>query len=332
MRQVAERAGVSPATVSRVLNGAPPVRDIYRSRVLAAVAELDYRPNRLARNLRRQKVDMIGVVVSDIENPHFSEAVRAVEDAAYRRGYRLLLCNTDETPAKQRTYLQMLAEERVLGVIVSPSDPDGAEVSELLDLGIPVVAFDRTVTDDRADAVVADNVGGVRTATEHLLAAGHRRVGFIAGLSEVETGAERLEGYTAAMDAAGLELIVAPGRFRIETGREATLALLARGTRPTALVACNNLCAIGALRALRETGLAVPRDVALVAVDDPFWAELVDPPLTTVAQPVRAMADEAMSLLLERIEGHRREPRRVVFPLELRRRRSCGTSSDGFGG
>lgn len=329
MRQVAERAGVSPATVSRVLTGSPAVRDSYRARVLEAVAELDYRPNRLARNLRRQKVDMIGVVVSDIENPHFSEAVRAVEDAAYRRGYRLLLCNTDETPAKQRIYLEMLAEERVLGVIVSPSDPGGAEISELLDLGIPVVAFDRTVADERADAVVADNVGGVRTATEHLLAAGHRRVGFIAGLSEVETGAERLEGYTAAMDAAGLEPIIAPGRFRIEAGREATASLLARGTPPTALVACNNLCAIGALRALRQAGLAVPQDVALVAVDDPFWAELVDPPLTTIAQPVRAMAAEAMSLLLERIEGHRREARRVVFPLELRRRRSCGTGSEG---
>jgi LacI family transcriptional regulator len=224
------------------------VRDIYRSRVLAAVAELDYRPNRLARNLRRQKVDMIGVVVSDIENPHFSQAVRAVEDAAYRRGYCLLLCNTDETPAKQRIYLEMLAEERVLGVIVAPSDPGGTEISELLDLGIPVVAFDRTVADERADAVVADNVGGVRTATEHLLAAGHRRVGFIAGLTEVETGTERIEGYTAAMDAA-VEPMVAPGRFRIEAGREAALALLARGTPPTALVAC--LCAIGALRARR---------------------------------------------------------------------------------
>src|SRR3981081_2017344 len=114
MRQGGERAGGSPPPVSRVLTGTPPVRDTSRSRVLAAVAELDYRPNRLARNLRRQKVDMIGVVVSDIENPHFSEAVRAVEDVAYRRGYRLLLCNTDETPAKQRIYLEMLAEERVL--------------------------------------------------------------------------------------------------------------------------------------------------------------------------------------------------------------------------
>jgi DNA-binding LacI/PurR family transcriptional regulator len=324
MKQVAERAGVSPATVSRVLNADPTVREAYRARVLGAVAELDYRPNRLARNLRRQKAEMIGVAVSDIENPHFSEAVRAVEDAAYRRGYRVLLCNTDETPEKQRAYLRMLAQERVLGVIVSASDPGGAEISELLDLGIPVVAFDRTVADGRADAVVADNVGGTRAATEYLLTAGHRRVGFIAGLSEVATGAERLEGYKLAMEAAGLELMVAQGRFRIAEGREATLALLAHEDPPTALVAGNNLTAIGALKALREAGRAVPGDVAIVAIDDPFWAELVDPPLTTVAQPVRAMAETAMSLLLERIEGQRRESRRVVFPLELRRRRSGG--------
>jgi LacI family transcriptional regulator len=331
MRQVAERAGVSPATVSRVLNGRETVRADYRSRVLAAVAELDYRPNRLARNLRRQRADMIGVVVSDIENPHFSESVRAVEDAAYRRGYRVLLCNTDETPAKQSAYLAILAQERVLGVILSPSDPEGAEIAELLDLGIPVVAFDRAVRDARADAVVVDNVGATRLATDHLLGAGHRNVGFIGGPTGVETGAERLEGYTAAMTAAGLEPVVSSGRFRIEDGRTATHELLAGGPPPTALVVGNNLMAIGALRALREARLAVPAQVALVAVDDPFWAALVEPALTTVAQPVRAMAERAMSLLLERIEGRRRKSRRVVFEVELRRRRSCGTAAGAEG-
>ncbi|MEW6637580.1 MAG: LacI family DNA-binding transcriptional regulator, partial [Actinomycetota bacterium] len=150
MKDVADRAGVSPATVSRVLNGAATVRPEYRERVLAAIEELGYRPNRLASNLRRRKAETIGVVVSDIENPHFTQMVRAVEDAAYRRGYRVLLCNTDEEPEKQRSYLEVLADERVLGVILSPSDPRGAEISRLLDLGIPVVTFDRTVEDPRA--------------------------------------------------------------------------------------------------------------------------------------------------------------------------------------
>jgi DNA-binding LacI/PurR family transcriptional regulator len=324
MREVAGRAGVSPATVSRVLNGHDNVREDYRARVLQAVAELDYRPNRLARNLRRQRADMIGVVVSDIENPHFSESVRAVEDAAYRHGYRVLLCNTDETPDKQRAYLQMLAQERVLGVILSPSDPASDGIAELLDLGIPVVALDRQVTDERADTVVADNVAAARIATEHLVAAGHRRVGLIAGSPGVETGSERLRGYTSGMRAAGLEPMVASGRFRMEEGRTATHELLADESPPTALVAGNNLTAVGALQALREAGLAVPREVGLVAVDDPFWAELTNPPLTTVAQPVRAMAHKAMSFLLERIEGRRAGSRREVFPVELRQRSSCG--------
>ncbi len=324
MSEVAERAGVSPATVSRVLNGATSVGPEYRERVLAAIEEMGYRPNRLASNLRRQKAEMIGVLVSDIENPHFTQMVRAVEDAAYRRGYRVLLCNTDETPEKQRSYLEMLAAERVLGVIMSPSEPGGLEISELLDLEIPVIAFDREVEDLRADAVVGENVGGVRLATEHLIRAGHERIGFVSGSVEVETGAERLEGYEAAMRGAGLEPRWAGEGFRIEDGRWAADELLGAGGL-TALIAANNLTSIGALQTIRARGLRVPEDVAFVAVDDPFWAELVEPPLTTLAQPVREMAESAVELLFERIGGGRKEPRRVVFDFELRVRGSCGT-------
>lgn len=322
MREVALRAGVSPATVSRVLNSSASVREPHRARVLAAVAELDYRPNRLARNLRRQRADMIGVVVSDIENPHFTEMVRAVEDAAYRKGYRVLLCNTDESADKQRAYLEVLAQERPLGVIVAPTDPAGDEIAALLDRGIPVVAFDRVVDDPRADAVIANNVEAARLATEHLIAGGHRRIGFVGGPEDLETGAERLQGYREAQAAAGLEPLVAGGGFRIEGGEAATARLLA--SRPTGLVVANNLMTIGALRALRAAGVVVPADVALVAIDDPFWAELTEPPLTTLAQPVRRMADEAVKLLLARIGRRRRAPRRAVYEFELRVRRSCG--------
>ncbi|QYJ17032.1 HTH-type transcriptional repressor PurR [Rubrobacter xylanophilus DSM 9941] len=324
MRDVARRAGVSPATVSRVLNGVPTVGEEHRRRVLRAIEELGYRPNRLASNLRRRKAETIGVVVSDIENPHFTQMVRAVEDAAYRRGYRVLLCNTDEEPEKQRSYLEVLADERVLGVILSPSDPRGAEISRLLDLGIPVVAFDRTVADPRADAVTVDNAGGVRLAARRLIAAGHEKIGFVGGSRSIETGAERLAGYEAAMLEAGLEPVSVEGGFRIEGGREAARRLLSEEL--TALIVGNNLMTIGALKALRERRVRVPNDVALVAVDDPFWAELVEPPLTTLAQPVRRMADCAMEMMLERISGERSEPRREIFGFELRVRGSCGTA------
>ena len=331
IREVARRAEVSPATVSRVLNGSPSVRDAARRRVLDAVADLQYRPNRLARNLRRQQADMIGVVVSDIENPHFSEIVRVIEDEAYQAGYRVLLCNTDETAEKQQTYLEMMAAERVLAAIVSPADAQAKGVDSLLSLGIPVVAFDRMIEDERVDAVVCDNVEGIRRATEHLLWLGHERIAFLGGRTDVETGAERLEGYTAAMRAAGLVPFALDGGFRTEGAEAALEQLLAQSQRPTAIVVANNLMTLGALRALRRAQVRVPDEIAVVGVDDPPWADLVDPPLTTVAQPVRRMASTAMQLVLEHLENRRVGRRRVVLPLELRIRRSCGSGLERSG-
>lgn len=325
IREVALRAAVSPATVSRVLNGSPTVQESSRRRVLEAVAALQYRPNRLARNLRRQQADMIGVVVSDIENPHFSEAVRVVEDEAYKAGYRVLLCNTDETGAKQQAYLEMMAAERVIAAIVSPADAQASGVDSLLALGIPVVAFDRMIDDDRVDAVVCANVEGLRRATEHLLWLGHERIAFLGGRTDVETGAERLEGYTLAMRAAGAVPFALDGGFRTDGAERVVRELLEHERRPTALVVANNLMTLGALRALHAAGVRIPDEIAVVGVDDPPWADLIDPPLTTVAQPVRQMARTAMELVLERVESSRAEARRVVLPLELRVRRSCGS-------
>ena len=323
LSEVAAHASVSPATVSRVLNGDPRVGASYRERVLRSVAELGYRPNQLARNLRRQRSGAVGVVVPDIENPHFGEMVRSLEDHAFHAGYRVLVCNTDETPEKQQAYLQTMIDERVLGVVISPSDPSGREISTLLDLAIPVVAFDREVADARADAVLADNIGASRVATRVLLEEGHTEIAFVGGRVKVETGAERLAGYEMAMREAGLPTRCVDGGFRMETG-EAAVGRLLEGDRPSALVVANNLMTLGALRAIRAAGLRVPRDVAVVGIDDPAWAALVDPPLTTLAQPVRRMTADAMELLLQRVTGAREAPRRIVHPFELRPRDSTG--------
>jgi LacI family transcriptional regulator len=319
---VARHASVSPATVSRVLNGDPRVGESYRTRVLRAVEELGYRPNVLARNLRRQRTATIGVVVPDIENPHFGELVRSVEDQAFDAGYRVLVCNTDETPEKQRAYLEALIDERVLGVIISPSDPGGDQIARLLDLGIPVVAFDREVEDPRADAVLAANIKALRIGTGVLVDEGHQRIAFVGGRTDVETGAERLAGYEMAMRDAGLEPLVVDGDFRLERAEAAVTGLLRREPRPTALIVANNLMTLGALRAVRDAGLRVPADIALVGVDDPPWSALVDPPVTTLAQPVRAMAADAMELLLQHVSGARDTPRRIVHPFTLRSRAS----------
>jgi LacI family transcriptional regulator len=327
MSDVARHASVSQATVSRVLNGDESVGLVYRRRVIRAIEELGYRPNRLAQSLRRQRTAAIGVIVSDIENPHFSEMVRAVEDQAYRKGYRVLVCNTDESEEKQRSYLEELMEERVVGVIISPSDPAGAEIGQLLDADTPVVAFDRAVNDPRADTVIADNLAGARIAVELFADHGHERITFVSGLRRVESGAERLDGYELSMRARGLQPKIAQGDFRVDAAQQAVAAALSSPERPSALIVGNNLMTIGALRAIREAGLRIPEDVALVAFDDPLWAGFIDPPLTTLAQPVRRMASEAMELLLERVSGARTEPRRTVHTFELRVRSSCGTGS-----
>lgn len=325
IRDVAERAGVSVATVSRVLNEAATVGPENRARVLEVIEELRYRPNRVARNLRRRTTAMIGVVVSDIQNPHFTELVRAVEDRAHEIGHRVLLCNTDEDARKQGDYLEVLASERVVGVILAPSDPHGVEITELLDLGIPLVAFDRPVTDPRADQVVAANAEAARQAVEHLVAIGHERIGFIGGPPSVATAAERQRGYEQALAVHKLVPAIADGGFRIEGGRQAADRLLDGRPRVTALVTGNNLMGIGTLAALRERRVAVPDEVAVVSFDDPFWAALMQPALTTLAQPVRAMAVRAVDLLLDQIAGERRATgRKVEFPLELRIRASSG--------
>jgi DNA-binding LacI/PurR family transcriptional regulator len=255
--------------------------------------------------------------------------VRAVEDLAYARGRRVLLCNTDERSDKQSTYLEMLALERVQAVIISPSDPADPEVSELLDQGIPVVAFDRPVEDPRADAILVDNAGAAERATRHLLDAGHRRIGLVAGPRDVKTGADRRAGYETAMHAAGFAVHAASGRFRIEGGRNAAERLLEEVPDLTALVVSNNLMAIGALEVLRLRRRRIPEDVALVTIDDPFWGVLIDPALTALAQPLREMSQAAVDLVFERIEGRRLEPRRLLFEMEMRVRDSCGTIPRG---
>lgn len=324
IKQVAERAQVSSATVSRILNQDHRGSSINRDRVLQAVAELDYRPNRVARNLRRQQTETIGVVVSDIENPHFTQAVRAIEDAAYTRGYRVVLCNTDETPEKQRAYLEVLAAEQVVGVILVPADPSDSTIAALLDLHIPIVALDRGVDDERADAVTADNVQAGRLATEHLLDRGRRNVGFISGRLEIQTGAERLRGYQEVMQRRGLPVAIGKGEFRLETAQRATRQLLIDHPDLDGLVVANNLMAIGALRAVTDAAKNIPDDVAFVGIDDPPWAGLVAPPMTTLRQPTQQMATTAFDLLVDRIAKRRSRSRSVIFHFELMVRESCG--------
>jgi LacI family transcriptional regulator len=324
LRDVAARAGVSPATVSRTLNGDDRVDPELQRRVYAAVDELGYRRNMLARNLRRQRLDAIGVIVSDIENPHFSEIVKVIEEEGFRLGYRVVVCATNESADKQSAYLRMLADERVAGVIISPSDPDGVEIGELLDAHIPVVAIDRQVSDPRADTVIVDNVRGLVDATQLLVDAGHVRIAYIGGRRGVETSSERLAGYQQTMRRAGLRPWSVVGEFRIDGGQAAMRRLLESTEPPTAVVVGNNLMTLGALKAAHDLDVRIPEQLALIGVDDPYWAEFVNPPITSVAQPVAAMARSAASILLTRLGGDDSPPMRSVHSMGLVVRASSG--------
>jgi len=329
IRDVAERAQVSVATVSRVLNGGPNVDPELRERVQVAVTQLGYRPNRLARNLRRQQMEVIGIVVPDIENLHFAQMVRVIENTVLPLGFRVLVCNTDEDGDRQAASLRMLADERVSGIVLSASDPE-ADFGQLQGLGIPVVAIDRALKDPDIDAVVTDNMPALSGATRRLIEAGHQHIVFVGGRTEVESGSERQQGYLAAMRDAGLPPRLVTDVVRGHEAQAAVTALLHGPDPVSALVVANNLMAIGALAAIRACGLRVPDDIAMIAVDNPPWAELLDPPLTVLAQPIRAMATRAVELLTARIQGQRFPVTRDVYPLDLIVRGSCGTEPEGI--
>jgi LacI family transcriptional regulator len=324
IKDVAAHAGVSASTVSRALGGDVQVSPAARARIQQAITELHYQPNRMARNLRRRQSDTIGVVVSDIENPHFTRALRAIEDAAFSRGYRVILCNTDETPEKQRAYLEVLAAEQVVGVILVPADADDPTVSRLIDGGVPIVAFDRSVGDERADAVLADNHAAASQATQHLFDMGRKHIAFMAGRPGIQTGVERQAGYESVVARFGCPSIVGEGQFRLVEARQAMNTLLDTEPELDAVVVANNLMTIGVLNALYERGLRVPEDIAVVGIDDPPWAELVAPALTTLSQPTQLMATRAFELLIDRITGRRVAARFEVFQFQLNVRASSG--------
>ncbi len=318
IKDVARAAGVSTATVSRVLSNHPHVRPEVRERVLAAVAQLEYRPNLIARNLRSQQSNTIGLIVSDIRNPFFTAVSRAVEDTAYAHGYRVLLCNTDEDPDKEELYLDLMRAEQVAGVIVSPTRQTIAHFSDL-HLDFPVVSIDRSFRNGDVDAVLLDNVAAAQALTTHLIEQGCRRIAGIFGVSST-TGRERRRGYEEALREHGIapaEELVRLVQPRIETGCAAALDLLAQPTPPDAIITSNSLLLAGALQAIRARGLAIPGDVALAGFDETTWASLVQPPMTVLAQPTDEIGKTATELLLQRIAQPDRPTRKVILQGKL---------------
>jgi LacI family fructose operon transcriptional repressor len=310
IREVARAAGVSTATVSRAL-GRGPVSEALREQVEEAVRATGYRPNLSARRLRSQAAQTIGLIVADIRNPFFTAVSRAVEDAAFASGMRVILCNTDEDPAREAMYLRLMEEERVTGVIFAPTVATTASLGESL-LDFPVVLIDRTGPPGIHDSVILDNPAAGAALVDHLVAHGYTRIGGLFG-STSSTAWERRAGYEAALLRHGLGpdvRTVAPNAAaaEAEAGR-----WLAGADRPEALILSNSLILMGAVRAARSLDLAIPRDLALAGFDNEAWTDLVDPGLTVIEQPVADIGTQAMRLLFERIANPEQPIRRVVL-------------------
>jgi LacI family transcriptional regulator len=330
IREVASRAGVSPMTVSRVVNESPRVSPDTRRRVEAAIAELGYVPNRLARGLIRRKTGALGVIVPDVANPFFTLVVRGAEEVAWRAGYHVILCNTQGDLERERGYLEDMIAFQVEGLLIAPvGDRSRPHLRVLARNGVPFVLVDRSVSGFDADLVQGDSVAGARRLVEHLIGLGHRRIAMITETVEVSTARDRLQGYRDALARAGVEfrpeLVAEASAIDPGSAYDATVRLLELPERPTAIFAVNNVVALGVAEAARARGVAIPGDLALVCFDDIDAASRIYPFLTVMAQPAETFGTIAIQLLLDRLAGRVGERRRiVVLPPDFVVRESSG--------
>ncbi len=329
---VARESKVSVFTVSAVVNKKAHVRKKLRERVEAAIRKLNYRPNLLARSLAEQKTHTIGMVVPDIGNPFFPMVVRGAEDAAQKRGYNLLLCNSDDTQVREESALELLLSKRVDGILLTKAICElSPSINQMIqEMKVPIVLVMRTYPKISKDAIISDDYKGAYEAVSHLARAGRQRIGLIGGPLKVSNGKARFEGFHDALKDNKLPFdsaLVIEGDYRIESGYRAGNSLLSH--RPDGVYVANYLMTVGFLKAAEEMGLRCPEDFGLVSFDDYPWLGIFRPRLTTVELPKYQLGFEAAELLLDRIAG-KTGPSvlRMLLP-ELRVRESCGFKLQG---
>jgi len=328
IRDVARESGVSFSTVSNALAGKDCVTEHTRQKVQTAAAKLGYRASGIARALRLQRSFTIGVLIADISNPASPDFVRGIEDVADREKCGLLLCNTDQILARQLAHMRMLLERQVDGLVLVSQHCDAPEVRALLNADTPFVLIQRRSTQFQDDYVGNDNRSGVWAAVEHLVANGHHRIGFLCGPNESSTAREKLDAFKQAVIEFCLDAdpdLIVPGSYLLEGGYRAASKLLALPNRPTALLAANDLSALGVFNAAAERHLQIPRDLSVIGWDDIQMASLPFISLTTMHLPKRAMGAAAATLLMERIRKKRiTTPKTILLPLHLVVRGSTG--------
>jgi len=324
IKDVAARAGTADMTVSRVVNRSGPVSEPVRKRVEAAIAELGYIPNRLARSLRSNRTHTIALIVTDVTNPFFTTIARGVEDAASDRDNLVLLCNTDESENEELRYLEMISGQSVDGVLLVPAHNGQAAQALAANRNLPLVILDRRVTSTDVTVVRCDSKAGAAEMARYMCRLGHRDFAILAGPIGVPTSDDRVSGFLEVLGQEGAYGKVFHGRFSNESGREGVTQAMALHVRPTAIFALNNFLTIGALQALNEMGVRVPEDVALVGFDDLPATMVGQPFLTVVAQPAYEMGRRAVETLLAQIEDPTTTAEEILLPTELIVRRSSG--------
>jgi len=330
IKDVALHAQVSVATVSHVVNGTRFVSEATRLRVQQAIEELRYVPSALARSLKSNRTHTVGMMIPNNSNPYFAEIIRGIEDTCYGAGFNVILCNSDDDPLKQSTYVRLLSEKQVDGLIVLSSGSDVDLLDTLRKATMPQVLVDREIDDLAADLVEVNHEAGGFLATQHLLQLGHRRIACIAGPQTLSSARQRVQGYQRALHEAGLaadDKLLRYGDFTSAGGHAAMTALLGVASptdRPSAVFASNDLMAIGAICAAAAEGLSIPRDLSVIGFDDIALAAFSNPPLSSIVQPKHQTGELAAKLLLQRIAQPDRELQRAILQPSLVIRQSTG--------
>lgn len=319
MEDVAKAAGVSVATVSRVLNKSSSVAQSTREAVLDSIKRLDYRPNLLGRNLRRTETKLVLALLPNIANPFYSLIVKGIEDVAQRNGYNVMLCNTDSNADREQVYLELLKNRLADGVIIMASEIGGDELTAI-NGHFPVVQCCEYKEGAKVPLVSIDNYFAAKKVAKHLISLGHKRIGMISCKNSFLSTKRREQGFRSALEEAGLEFddrLVVYGNYSFKSGHRMATNLLMLSERPTAIFAISDIMAVGVLRAAREKGLSVPEDLAVAGFDNISFASMCNPMLTTVSQPKYDLGCTAMELLIRKIRGDLKEPVDIILENEL---------------